>query len=410
MEQQEIHKTFHEHQWKVLEARQSFVAAIAGVQSGKTMVGAAWLAKRISDFPTKDHLIAAPTYKLLQQSTLKKFFQEFPFFRQFYSIANSVIDLPEGGKVYIRSTEDPYGLEGMTIKSAWLDEGGQMKADTWTVIQARVAIERGQVLITTTPYNMGWLYGDFYKHWQAGDPNFLVVNWNSQQNPYFPKEEFDRIRKTMDATTFDMRYMGTFRKRHGLVYPDFNETMIADMDKKPAFTAVIGGIDWGFTNPSAVVVLGVDSDNHYWLMDEWYERGKTTDEIVHKALQLQAQYRVNVWYADPAEPDRIEQAKRNGLYVREANKDVKLGIDVVRQVIREKRLKVKRGLIHFIDEIENYHYPEDGQPGFQKDLPMKEDDHLMDAFRYAVFTHRPYHDGNLLQRVGENRSRKYQFT
>jgi phage terminase large subunit len=339
--------------------------------------------------PKADYLIAAPTYKILQQSTLQKFFLEFPQYRQYYRSGDSVIDHPLGGKIFIRSTEDPYKLEGMTIKAAWLDEGGQMKPDVWTVLQARVAIKKGKILITTTPYNMGWLYRDFYKLWQAGDSSFLVVNWSSQENPFFPKEEFERVRKTMDPVDFEMRYMGQFRKRHGLVYPDFNDRMLFEKAPDRPFNKVLAGIDWGYTNPAGLVVVGQDYDNHYWVLDEYYAKQKTTSEIINSAKQFLAKYKVNVFYADSAEPDRIEEAKRANLYVREANKDIKLGVDRVRQIIREGRLHVSNQCRNFIDEIESYHYPEEEEAGFVKDLPKKEYDHLMDALRYAIYTDEP---------------------
>jgi phage terminase large subunit-like protein len=244
------------------------------------MVGAAWLAQQVSRHPTKDHLLAAPTYKVLQQSTLKKFFSEFGWYRQFYNESKNVIALPTGGNVYIRSTDDPFGLEGMTVASAWLDEGGQMKADVYTVVQARVAIARGQILITTTPYNMGWLYQEVVKPAQNDTEHYTVVNWSSEQNPYFPKEEYERVRRTMDAVTFDMRYRGVFRKRHGLVYPAFDEHALYN-DPPKGFNEVIGGIDWGYTVPSAALVVGIDYDRHYWVLAEYYARQKTTAEIIH---------------------------------------------------------------------------------------------------------------------------------
>ena len=40
--------------------------------------------------------------------------------------------------IYVRSTDDPDLLEGMTLLGAWLDEAGKMKAETWTNIQGRL--------------------------------------------------------------------------------------------------------------------------------------------------------------------------------------------------------------------------------------------------------------------------------
>src|SRR6185295_17966820 len=149
--------------------------------------------------------------------------------------------------------------------------GGNMKADVWTVIQARLAVLKGQLLITTTWYNLGWLYNQIYKPWQQGDPHYLVVQWSSEHNPFFPKEEYERVKATMDPYLFDMRYRAVPRKRMGLVYPSFNDELILD-ETDPRWpqvmNRVIAGIDWGFTNPAAVAVIGQNYDNNYFLLDE----------------------------------------------------------------------------------------------------------------------------------------------
>jgi Terminase large subunit, T4likevirus-type, N-terminal len=91
-----------------------FGAAIAGVQSGKTFLGSVWSAKKIQEFPKGNGIIAAPTYKILQQSTLDKFFQNFPMMRRFYKESKGEIELPTGGKVFTRSFDQPLGAEGIT--------------------------------------------------------------------------------------------------------------------------------------------------------------------------------------------------------------------------------------------------------------------------------------------------------
>ena len=65
-------------QFAAFNFKTQFGAAIAGVQSGKTFLGSVWAAKKIQEFPKSNGIIAAPTYKILQQSTLDKFFQNFP--------------------------------------------------------------------------------------------------------------------------------------------------------------------------------------------------------------------------------------------------------------------------------------------------------------------------------------------
>ena len=69
---------FFQKQYDAFCFNTQFAAAVAGVQSGKTFLGAHWSGKKITEFPDKNGIIVAPTYKILQAATIKKFFDVFP--------------------------------------------------------------------------------------------------------------------------------------------------------------------------------------------------------------------------------------------------------------------------------------------------------------------------------------------
>lgn len=422
-----VDKTFTPKQAQIFDAQERFILVVTGIQGGKTYTGANWAEEKMHQFPSDDGMITAPTYKVLDQATLPKFFTEFPWYRQFYKKGDQAIDLPchcergsnctdhKRGRVYIRSEEDPYKNEGLTLRWIWGDEIGQAKPASWLVHQARTAILKGQVLYTTTPYNLGWLYSEVYRRGIEGDKDFRVINWESIDNPVFPRDEWERAQRTLDAVTFDMRYRGLFRKRVGLVYDKFDSNLMAvSPDRVPTtFNEVIAGIDWGFTHPAAVIVIGIDYDGHYWVIDEMYESGLTTGEIINKCKNLRTTHKINVFYPDSAEPDRIKECRDAGLYVREANKDIKLGVDKMRDLINFGRLHASRKVLNWIDEIESYHYPEGHEAGYEKDLPKKDHDDAMDATRYAIFTHNPETPQDYLNKaniVHRRTTRKYEYT
>jgi len=392
--QQEQERTIklHPKQWEAFSFTKQFGAVICGVQAGKTFLGSVWAQKKINEFPTKNGAIIAPTYKLLQQSTLDRFFQLFPECRKYYKQQQGVIEFPTGAKVFIRSADEPLGLEGMTLHWAWLDEAGQMNRLAWVVIRSRVSITNGQVLITTTPYNMGWLYQEFYMPWKDKKDNDLdVFTWKSIESPYFPKEFYDKEKRRLSPQEFAKRYEGEFRKMEGLVY-DLPTNQIVPLKEIQNPEITIAGIDWGFRNPSTIAVLQL-KDNVWNVVDEWYKTEKTTAEIIEQAKNFQKKYKINRFYADPHEPDRIEECRRAGMYILEGNDDVMNGISRVQQLIREKRFFVFSTCKNFIDEINFYHFVEQKDSNKNpKDEPEKTNDHLMDATRYILAT---YQDNSL---------------
>lgn len=371
-------------QFDAFTSEKRYVAIIAGRQSGKSFTGAVWAAKKINEFPQENGAIVAPTYKILHQSTLEKFFQLFPEYRKFFKLQQSIIELPTGGRVFIRSADEPLGLEGMTLSWAWLDEAGAMKRLVWQIIRARTAIKRGQVFITSTPYALNWLYDEFFLKWKNGeDEELQVFTWSSAENPFFDKEFFEKEKQRLSPQEFARNYEGVFTKMSGLVY-SLKENQIIQPKEIDNCDAVIGGVDFGFRNPAAIAILKV-KDGVYYLVDEWYETEKTNSEIMQAMKIFQEKYNINEWYPDPAEPDRIEEMRRAGFYVKDTNKDIKFGISKLQQLIRENRFFVFENCKNAIDEFNFYHYNEDNK----KDEPVKEMDHLMDAIRYAIVGYTP---------------------
>lgn len=380
----------HPRQFEAFDFKTQFGAAIAGVRGGKTYVGAVWAGNKIATMKGNG-LITGPDYKTLQSATLATFFQLFPNYRRYYKEHKSVIELP-GKMVFIRSVDDPLSPEGITADWIWADEAGKYKLLAWTVLRSRVSLSKGQVFLTTTPYNMGWLYKDFYEPWmKKTDPDYSVFTWASLENPFFPKDVFEAEKRRLPDAEFKRRYEGQFARMQGLVYSLSPNNIIDPREITPDIT--LGGIDWGWTNPAGLLVIKF-SKGAYYIVDEWYEINKTTGQIVEQAIKMQNKWGVNRWYADSANPEKIAESNNNtGLYVLgyEKQKDsLTAGISHINGLIYENRLFVYRGLTHILSEFETYQYPELNDDGKTiKEDPMPFNNHLMDAMRYAINGYQP---------------------
>lgn len=388
--------SLHDKQYDAYHFKTQFGLCVCGVQSGKTFVGAAWSGKKIEEFPTKNGLIFAPTYKILQHATLDKFFTLFPEYRRYYKEQKGVIELPEGGKVFIRSADEPLGVEGMTIHWAWGDEAGMMKRLMWLVVKARVSTTGGQIFLTTTPYDMGWMYQELFLPWKDGtDKDVSVYTWKSVENPYFPEEYYEKERLRLTPEEFAKRYEGEFTRLEGLIWPLPRDQIVYDSPQLEVTLrypdGVYGAIDWGFNHPCGIVI-GVVKDAVWYVVEEWKESGKTTPEILTKAKELEHKWKVSMWFPDPAEPDRIEEMKRHpyNMHVGVVDKsDVEAGLSHVAGLIKARKLFVHSRCKDLIDEMEQYQFEPDqeGKPG--KEKPLKINDDLCDALRYMCYAYRP---------------------
>lgn len=379
----------HPGQSKAWKSEARFVAMIAGTGGGKSWYGPIWLYREIQKQPKGSFLVVSPTFPMFQRIVL-------PRTREFldtttggeYRAGERIYYLPTGGKVFFGSADNPFSLEGVHVRAAWLDEAGQMKREAWDVALRRVGFYKGRVLITTTPYNLGWLKTEVFDRWKAGDRDYEVVQFPSILNPAYPKEEFERAKATMPDWKFKMFYLGQFARPTGLIYQDFDPAKhVVEPFEIPANWRRIIGVDFGYNNPTAAVWLAVNPDGVVYAYREYYQREKLPEESGREIKQLSGDDRIELVACDPSEPAAIEQYRRLGLPARAGYNAVKEGIEAVIALMKSNRFFVFRGLVNLLDEIENYRWAEKQEQ--LKDEPVKEYDHAVDALRYAIMAIRP---------------------
>jgi len=107
----------------------------------------------------------------------------------------------------------------------------------------------------------------------------------------------------------------------------------------------------------------------------------TNNDLIRE-LESQKIDKNAIIYADSAEPARIEEISRAGYNIQPAEKNVKDGIDFGKSSL----FYTKTDNEDLNKERQSYRWREN-KNGEILDEPEKFDDHLMDAKRYAVYTH-----------------------
>ena len=212
----------HIGQSAVLRSTRPVVAAIAGTGSGKTTAGIVWLLLHMSRRPGELWLVIEPTWPMIDRVLLRpsvdrpgllialKTLDPGAHYVKSDHAINSVL-----GTVFLASATHPESMEGAHVAGAWLDEAGQMSRLAFETAQRRASYKRGQVLITTTPYNRGWLLTDVYQRWKEGDPDYFVSQFSSLANPGYPREVLERNRRAMSPRPLPHDARGRLRAPRG---------------------------------------------------------------------------------------------------------------------------------------------------------------------------------------------------
>jgi PBSX family phage terminase large subunit len=370
---------------------------VAGIQGGKSTVGAIKLHKAVFTFkePTDNFIVCTPDYKIMSQATL-------PVFNRYlaglgtWNRQDMIFTFANGRQIFFRSMVDPDSIEGITnVRFIWADELGKMKWKAWVNIMGRAAFREAEICGSTTPYKLNWLYHDVYKPWTDGKlPDFGIFQWKSIDNPYFPKAEFNRQKALLDERTFSRKYCGTFEKMTGLVYENFDrvENQVAAFDWKRFRECylVYCGVDWGYNAPTVMTPRLIAKDGgEDFQIGEFLRSYLTPDEKIAIGKEFKSRYDVDMFVCDNEDPSMIAAFNNAGLKAVPCVKrpgSVEHGIELHNGLIKTRRHKLFKGACpETIDEYESYAYPDKEENNAETtDTPINLYNHLMDANRYVT--------------------------
>ena len=288
--------------------------------------------------------------------------------------------------IQLRGWEAVETLRGQAFDFIVLDEVA-MYRNFWMywmeTIRPTLTDRRGQAMFISTPKGFNHFY-DLY-NLQDTDNDFKSFHFTSYDNPHLPKDEIDQAKSQLTENRFAQEYLADFKKTEGLVYKEFNRERHVTKQFPDTYTDTILGLDFGYTNPAAILPIKIDGDANYWIKEEWYKTQKTTEQIAEQARL----YKPTKVYPDPAEPDRIEILRKAGLNIREVSKDIVAGVDHVRELFKQDRIHIHPDCKNLIYELETYRYPDKKPDRNEEEKPIKENDHALDALRYALYTNKP---------------------
>lgn len=308
-----------------------------------------------------------------------------------------MILFPGGGWVQLKSAVNPDALRGEGLDLVVIDETADVQRTVWhDAVRPALSDRRGDALIIGTPKGRGNLFYELYLKGihDAEWGSFQMPTWT---NPFIPKSEIEQAKLDMPLRTFRQEYGAEFVSFEGRVYENFDPEGVMVFDhglNMQDYHSRWGGIDFGFRNPTAIVVGGETGDGVVDIIDEHYERRLKPAEIVSIVMEMQAKYNVRQWWADPADPKQIQELYDAGINVEHAPRTTAGETSVVQHEIGMVSALLEQdppGLRIFrpncpntVREHDIYRYPQvrDGNP--TNEMPLKLDDHSCNAVHYMI--------------------------
>ena len=310
------------------------------------------------------------------------------------------LHFPGGGWIAVLSAENTT-LRGEGLDLVIIDEAAfvsNLRRIWQEDLRAALSDKLGRAVFISTPDGRGYFY-DLYLRGQSDDwPEWASWRASSYTNPFLSAEEIDAAKSELPEWVFSQEYLAEFVTHAGKVYkaftPDSDAVFAGSELDLEDYREYWAGIDFGFTNPTAACVGGIDGDDRLDIVAGFYESGLTTPAMVGLVVKLQQEYAARRWFCDNANPDAIAQLRQAGVPAVGVSKatnstersSIMAGIVKVETRLVNGRLRICRDTTPaaFINELDRYRYPDVREGAEVKETPLKVDDHFPDALRYLV--------------------------
>jgi len=312
-------------------------------------------------------------------------------------------DYPNGARIWVMGMDKPGKLLSGEFDLVYVNQAEELVEGDWETIMTRTTGRAGNMPYAQT---IGDCNPTYPTHWMYQRKTLRMYYSRHEENPMLYDQQTGqmtaqghRTMAVLDALTGvrkeRLRY-GRPAQAEGVIYDEWDPSVhLVYAEDVPPLQRYIAAADWGYANPGALGVWGLDYDDNMYLVAQVYQTGRTIDWWIEKALGLQGRYmRFEALACDPSEPAYIQQMRDAGLAAVAADNAVLPGINAVKKRLTETRLYVVRDSLRQPDvSLAETRLPtsvEDEFPMYVwadkvgREQPIKEHDHGMDMVRYAV--------------------------
>lgn len=278
-------------------------------------------------------------------------------------------------------------LQGLTAAGCYADEVALFPESFVDQMVARCSVEGSKLWFNCNP---SYPTHFFKTEWvdRADEKKLLHLHFEMPDNPTLSPEIAERYGRMYTGVFHDRYIKGLWTLAEGLVYPDYQDALEPRYTGDAARWAV--SCDYGTQNAFAALLWAYDGATWH-VVDEYRYSGRDTghqktdaDYVADMERFAGGIPRDSPVIIDPSAASFIAAMRRAGFNVRKGRNDVADGIREVGVCLQDGMVRVSEECTETLKEFAGYSWDDKRAC----DVPVKVDDHLMDALRYGVATMR----------------------
>ena len=369
-----------------------FVCAALSRRLGKTFI-ANVIGQLVVLIPGCNVLIMSPNYNLstisfdLQRGFIKQFDLEVTK----DNVKDKVIELSNGSTIRMGSITTVDSSVGRSYNliifdEAALGEGGEEAFN----VSLRPTLDRpgSKAIFISTPRGKHNWFSKFYERgWSELYPQWVSLQADYLENDRMLESDVEEARRSMSKAEFEQEYMASFNVFEGQIY-SLSESLVVEFQPSDG-VEYLAGIDPGYRDPTAMVVLAYDpKDDTFHVVDEYLEAEATTAKHCEAFQKLIDRWGLEsgIFIDSAAAQFAGDLAYSYDISTIKAKKQVLEGIAYVQTLVEQGRIKVAPHCVHTLEMFDQYQW--DNRDTLTREKPVHSKvSHIADALRYAVYTY-----------------------
>ena len=369
-----------------------FVCAAVSRRQGKTYI-ANIIGQLVSLVPNSNILIMSPNYSLsqisfdLQRNLIKHFDLEV----QKDNAKDKVIELTNGSTIRMGSVNQVDSCVGRSYDLIIFDEAALADGRDAFNVALRPTLDKDNskaIFISTPRGRNNWFAEFFDRGFNDEFPEWCSVRATYKDNPRMSESDITEARKSMSEAEFKQEYEADFNTYEGQIWNFDHETCVVNCESlETRKFDVFAGLDVGYRDPTAFVVIGYDWDEQkYYVLDEYLDAEKTTEQHASEIRRLSDKWDIDYIYIDSAaQQTRFDFAQNYDITTINAKKSVLDGIAHVASIVDNSNLLVDQRCLETLSCLDQYQW--DPNPNLAKEKPKhNRASHMADALRYALYS------------------------
>jgi hypothetical protein len=270
------------------QSKARFKVLSCGRRWGKTKAGANEFIKQLTNRPSRSvGFCVAPTFWHTEKQ-YKEFLNYCP--KELITginISKHLITLIGERQVWFKSADGPDSMRGEAVSVVWVDEGGQIKEDRWTMeLRPSLMDTEGNAVFTGTPKGKNWYFQLWTRGQDQHQTDYQSWAFSSYTNPYIKTSEIDEFKRDMPELAYRQEILAEFLDDVGSVFRNIRACIKGILEKPQPQKRYVLGVDLAKHTDFTVISI-LDNNGHLCYFDrfsqiDWPFQEKRIVEAAHQ--------------------------------------------------------------------------------------------------------------------------------